>query len=219
MNYLFFDTETTGLLPKDCDVKNNIDNFPRLVELAFVLLDSNLNKIYSADYIIKPEGFEIPIVCSNIHQITTEIANEKGIEIKKVLEDFQSNYDKSDCVVCHNFYFDRKIVESELFRQNIIIEMKKKLHICTMMKTIKFVGALFKNGRPNKYPTLTELYFKLFNKDFENKHNALSDVNATIECFIELINNNHFVIDDIIKNFELKKEKFKNENTNICFKQ
>ena len=210
MNYLFFDTETTGLLPKDCEIKNNINNFPRLVEFGFVLLDNNFKEIYSADYIIKPKDFEIPVNCSEIHKITTEIANEKGVDIKNALDDFQDNYNKSDCLVCHNFYFDRKIVESELFRQNIIVKMKEKLHICTMIKTIKFVGALFKNGRPNKYPTLSELYLKIFNKDFENKHNALSDIKATVECFKELINLKIFDMEVIIEKFNIQKQN--NEN-------
>ena len=72
---LFFDTETTGLLPKNCDIENNINNFPRLVELAFILFDEFGVKLYEADYIIKPDGFEIPITASNINGITTQIAN------------------------------------------------------------------------------------------------------------------------------------------------
>lgn len=37
-----------------------------------------------------------------------------------------------------------------------------------------------------KYPKLNELYYKLFHRNFENAHNAFSDVLATIECFKEL---------------------------------
>ena len=37
-----------------------------------------------------------------------------------------------------------------------------------------------------KYPKLNELYCKLFHRNFENAHNAFSDVLATIECFKEL---------------------------------
>ena len=186
---LFFDTETTGLLPKNCDIENNINNFPRLVELAFILFDEFGVKLYEADYIIKPDGFEIPITASNINGITTQIANDKGVDIKVATNDFMRQYEQADYLVCHNFYFDRKIVESELYRQNVIIKMKTKPHICTMLKTIKFTGATFKNSSKLKFPTLTELYFKCFDKDFENKHNALGDVSATAECFKYLIEN------------------------------
>ena len=41
----------------------------------------------------------------------------------------------------------------------------------------------------SKNQSLTELYFKCFDKDFENKHNALGDVSATVECFKYLIEN------------------------------
>ena len=38
-----------------------------------------------------------------------------------------------------------------------------------------------------KYPKLDELYYKLFNKHFENQHNAMADIEATLECYKELI--------------------------------
>ena len=33
---------------------------------------------------------------------------------------------------------------------------------------------------------LNELYYKLFHSNFENAHNAFSDILATIKCFKEL---------------------------------
>ena len=39
-----------------------------------------------------------------------------------------------------------------------------------------------------KYPKLGELYYKLFNKHFNNQHNAMADVEATYECYKELLN-------------------------------
>ena len=70
--YLFFDTETTGL-PRNWKAPvSDLNNWPRLVQLAFLYYDNNGNKISSGDFIIKPEGFTIPTDVSRIHGITTE---------------------------------------------------------------------------------------------------------------------------------------------------
>jgi DNA polymerase III subunit epsilon len=67
--YLFFDTETTGL-PRNWKAPvTDLNNWPRLVQLAYLLYDNDGEKISGGDYIIKPEGFTIPvggILVSNI---------------------------------------------------------------------------------------------------------------------------------------------------------
>lgn len=57
-----------------------------------------------------------------------------------------------------------------------------------MMKTIKFVGALYSNGRPGKYPKLEELYSKLFPGETFPAHDALEDIRALRRCVPELVN-------------------------------
>ena len=57
-----------------------------------------------------------------------------------------------------------------------------------MMKTIKFVGALYSNGRPGKYPKLEELYSKLFPGETFPAHDALEDIRALRCCVPELVN-------------------------------
>jgi hypothetical protein len=37
-----------------------------------------------------------------------------------------------------------------------------------------------------KWPKLSELYFKLFQSNFEEAHNAAADIKATAKCFWEL---------------------------------
>lgn len=72
--YLFFDTETTGL-PKNWKAPiTDLNNWPRLVQLAFLIFDKNGNKISSGDFIIRPDGFIIPSDASAIHGISTERA-------------------------------------------------------------------------------------------------------------------------------------------------
>lgn len=56
-----------------------------------------------------------------------------------------------------------------------------------MNKTIKFCGIKQANGRGLKFPSLIELYYKLFQDTFP-AHNAAEDVKATMRCYYELIN-------------------------------
>ena len=67
--YLFFDTETTGL-PKNWRAPvADLNNWPRLVQLAYLYCDGDGNTLLSGDYIIKPDGFLIPESASIIHEL------------------------------------------------------------------------------------------------------------------------------------------------------
>ena len=88
--YLFFDTETTGL-PKNWKAPvTDIQNWPRLVQLAYLLYDQQGNKISGGDFIIQPDGFTIPAEAAAIHGISTEKANREGVALMTVLQDFQT---------------------------------------------------------------------------------------------------------------------------------
>jgi len=68
--YLFFDTETTGL-PRNWKAPvTDLKNWPRLVQLAFLVYDEKGTQISAGDFIIKPEGFKIPADVSLIHGIS-----------------------------------------------------------------------------------------------------------------------------------------------------
>ncbi|WP_110480580.1 DNA polymerase III subunit alpha [Candidatus Karelsulcia muelleri] len=178
--YIIFDTETTGL-PKNYNAP--IMNWPRLVRLSWCLYDENLKLIELKDYIIKPEGFDIPFNSTKIHGISTEEALEKGYKINFVLEKFNIRIKNSKLLIGHNIYFDLKVLCAEFIRLNKIHYLYKKKIIDTKEKSINFC-ALGKGKF--KWPTLTELYKKLFNDTFI-AHDSKSDVLATSKCFFELL--------------------------------
>jgi len=186
--YLFFDTETTGL-PKNYNAPaSSDDNFPRMVQLAFIITDDEGNILKKRNYIVKPEGFEIPTQASDIHGITTKIALKKGIDLEDVLVLLVSNAGLCDCFVAHNISFDEKIVDSEFLRCKIPYSFcEKKNKICTMKSTVDFCSIPSTNGFSGfKWAKLQELHEKLFGEKFDDAHNALADVEATVKCFFEL---------------------------------
>lgn len=182
--YLFFDTETTGL-PKNRKAPiTDLNNWPRLVQLAYLYYDSNGIKISGGDFIIKPEGFTIPADASRIHGISTEKAIRVGKSLLTVLQTFQSFVSQAEFLVAHNISFDEKIVGAEFLRMGKQNPLPTKRKICTMESTTNFCAIDGPYGY--KWPKLSELHYKLFKTGLEEAHNAAVDINATAKCFWEL---------------------------------
>ena len=186
--YLIFDTETTGL-PKRWDAPiSDTENWPRCVQIAWQLHDKMGNCIEHEDFLITPNGFNIPFDAEQIHGISTELAQEQGVPLNDVLEKFNMALNKAKFIVGQNVGFDVNIVGAEFFRENIANKLQE-LHVldtCTehTAELCKIPGG---RGGKFKLPTLSELHHHLFGNGFEEAHNASADVEATARCFFELI--------------------------------
>jgi len=182
--YLLFDTETTGL-PEDYEAPvTELENWPRMVQIAWLLFDNDGKEIDSRDYIIKPEGYTIPVEASNVHGISTEQALKEGHDLKSILEIFAEAIAKTDYIVAHNISFDEKIVGAEFVRKKFKTKWFSKKQICTMQASTDYCELAGKYGY--KWPNLMELHKKLFGHGFEEAHNAAADINATAKCFWKL---------------------------------
>ena len=177
--FLFFDVETTGLF-----VQNGLKTDPRLVQLSWILTTKSGTIIKSHSYIVKPNKFLIPESSSDIHGITTSVAEEKGLVLNDVLMAFCRDMKRTKYYVGHNIDFDEKVILDEMERASIQNPFKGKEKICTMKSSANYCQ--IKNFRGIKYPKLEELYSKLFGHSFPNAHNATSDVLATMKCFFAL---------------------------------
>lgn len=182
--YLFFDTETTGL-PKNYKAPvTDTNNWPRMIQIGWILCDARGNKLEEGNYIIKPEGFEIPIESSRVHGITTDKAIQLGAQLDEVLRKFESAIQKATTIIAHNISFDEKIVGAEFIRKNLPTTFDFKSKICTMNKATEYCQIPGRYGY--KWPTLSELHIKLFGKDFDGAHDAFADISATVDCFWEM---------------------------------
>lgn len=182
--YLFFDTETTGLPRNWRAPVTDLGNWPRMVQLAYLVTDGAGNRLSGGDFIIKPAGFKIPAEAARIHGITTERAEKEGKELGTVLREFQAAVSEAKYLVAHNMSFDEKIIGAEFLRNKMPDSLQGKKRICTMESATDYCALPGPYG--NKWPKLTELHQKLFQKDFEEAHNAAADIAATVKCFWEL---------------------------------
>ena len=209
--YLIFDTETTGL-PRNWNAPlSESDNWPRCVQIAWQLHALDGRMISHDDFIITPDGFDIPYESEKVHGISTALARRDGVDIKTVVESFLAIVDRADFLVGHNLKFDLNIMGAELLRlgkENILVE-KTNLDTCTEDTALL---CELPGGRGGKFklPTLSELYVFLFQDSFEEAHNATADVEATARVFVELIRQNKFNQTELQQSTQAVKKSYPN---------
>ena len=196
--YLIFDTETTGL-PKNFKAPiSDTDNWPRCIQLAWQLHDDLGQLVEAKNYLIRPDGFDIPYDSERIHGISTRLAQEIGHDLKAVSEEFNTALQKAKFVVGQNIDFDLNIMGCEFHRLGMETPLNQlpSLDTCTE-KTAQMCQISGGIGGKFKLPTLSELHQHLFGEAFSEAHNASADVEATTRCFLELIRLDHFSLEEL----------------------
>lgn len=210
--YLIFDTETTGL-PKNWNAPiTDTDNWPRCVQIAWQLHDEWGGLLEHGDFLVKPEGYNIPYDAEKVHGISTALAEREGVPLKEVLEAFNAVLAKARFVVGQNLGFDLNIVGCEFHRAGISTNLATfpVLDTCTE-RTADLCKLPGGRGGKFKLPTLTELHAHLFNQPFEEAHNATADVEATTRCFFELVRTGLFPVVEL-QNTEAYLQEFRLRN-------
>ena len=192
MQFLVFDTETTGL-PQRTETEHGIVvTWPRLVQLGWIVLSSNYIQSRRSSYLIAPNGWCIPEEVVRIHGITNERAAADGEPIQHVLDRFDDDVHSCDYAVAHNFEFDFNVLDAECHRYNRTNTLAKLSPVCTMetARPIMRIPATHGYRRPN-LARLAEYYFP--GRDVHITHDALSDAETTALIFVEMIRQNHIM--------------------------
>lgn len=186
--YLFVDTETTGLALGENIDYTDWDNCPRLVQISWIVSTENGIVLRENTSTIYPQGFVIPEDSSRIHGIYQDDAEMTGENLVEVLAEFSNDVERCDVIAGHNISFDVNVLLAEMMRpgnqHNEIELLKSKDLACTMKSSVIFCHILAHRGF--KYPTLQQLHMKLFGNQFEDAHDASSDIQATFKCFWKL---------------------------------
>ena len=196
--YLIFDTETTGL-PKRWDAPiSDSENWPRAIQIAWQLHDEMGELVEHDDFLIQPDGFNIPYDAEKIHGISTELAAEDGITLQEGLARFQQALGKTKFIVGQNVGFDVNIMGAEFYREGIDTKLTELPVLDTCTETTAQLCQI-PGGRGGKFklPTLTELHEHLFGKPFAEAHNATADVEATTRCFLELVRQRIYTVEQL----------------------
>lgn len=208
--FIVFDTETLGL-PKNYNASaEDVENWPRIIQLAWSVFDETGTLVKRVCKMIKPDGWRLMTVeeayqdgllrgktpeaakAGSSFWVDNGYSDEKllaeGVPMASVLAEFIEDRLKAHYAIGHNLSFDSKIVRAEMVRAGLNhIEFTAK-KCCTMMKSTNYAKIPALNGRKGyKWPTLTELHNKLFGSDFTGAHDAGADVDACAKCFFELL--------------------------------
>lgn len=187
MKFLFFDTETTGKPLRYGASYTELDNWPRVTQLAWLLADLEGTVLDQRNDLIKPDGWEIPKEQFFIDNgMSTERSMELGVPIDGVIENFMGVKYEADVLVAHNLAFDHPVLWAEIIRSGRE-PRSGMLKVCTMIKSTSYCNIPKAKGKGAKWPKLEELYQVLFGKAFDGAHDALADITATKDCFFELV--------------------------------
>lgn len=183
---IVFDTETNGLPKNWKATMADVDNWPRIVQLAWAVFNEEGKQVRGQQHIIRPDGWAIPEEAAAVHGITQERAEKDGVSLDSALLLFIADYVDCHTLVAHNIDFDYRVVGAELIRTGIKAGRRIGKQVCTMQSSTDLCAIPGSYGK-YKWPKLTELHETLFGESFDGAHEAMVDVLACGRCYFELV--------------------------------
>lgn len=167
----FIDTETTGLSLTD-----------QILQFAAIYGIFDGKKFHEEARINQYINIttKINFFAQRVHGISKSMVEEYGY-MDEYIDHFLDHIEKSDYVVGHNISFDMRMLMQDCARIGKQYNREKIKTFCTMKDTCHLTWL-----KDKKWPKLWYLYCHLFGKEFENSHDAMSDIEATKDCFVEL---------------------------------
>ena len=187
MKIFVYDTETTWFINKK---ETNLDLQPNIIQFAWILgelKDWEFKEIKRINQIINPKK-SIPFASSQVHHLY-DIDVKDAPYIEDVIDEILTYINEPDVIVGHNIEYDEDMVKLELRRLDMEYRYQPKQVICTMNESTNFCKLPKKMASSPWYkrPKLWELHKKLFWEYFIWAHDAMTDVEATLRSFLELV--------------------------------
>ncbi len=183
---IFFDTETSGLNTGEDDIIQIA-----AVEIINGKIKSKFNVYMKTDKDLSET--------SKIHHITNSFLEANGVSIKEGLLQF-NDFVKGSPLVAHNLSFDKNMLINNIKRHGLT----SKFTLPTdMFDTIEIIRRVLPKLHSYKLSYLVEL----LDINAKNTHNAIDDVEATVEVLQKLKDNLEktvndaelFIIDNMLK--------------------
>ena len=185
--FLIFDTETTGLIGNKSAPYTDEAAWPRVVQLAWQLHGLDGVLVEQRDFLIRPDGFNIPYKAQSVHGISTALAQAEGVSMAEALAAFGEALSKATRLVGHNLEYDQLVLGGEYFRLGMENPLPAYSVVDTCWEdTAQLCQLPGGRGGKFKFPKLEELYRHLFGTGFDQAHNATADVEASSRVFLEL---------------------------------
>jgi len=205
MNYLIFDTETTGL-----PIKNDF-SLINMIELGYIIFNEKYEIVKESNNLIKGK-YEVPEFITNLTGITKEKINEDGNDINIVFKEFFDDIRNVEYILAHNNRFDLGILRKEIERLNINYYyddlIMKKINLDTIQIFKKYIDK--KEIQNYKLQTI----FNHFHPDEKiiQTHRAIDDCHMVHKSLLYMKNNNNFCMNEYFLNKPLTFGKFKKKH-------
>lgn len=195
MRILFFDTETNGLPHVRKAPVRLVENWPRIVQIAWQIVDITETSCFPQpilSHILRQDPTSTWDAGSErIHGISKERTETEGRLGKDVCAEFVEDALHADVIVAHNLEFDKPVVLAECIRNGLGVDWWPTKEFCTMKHTTPLLKLPTKYSKPHdpyKYPSLKEMAHYLFGTTESFAfHTAGGDVECVVKCFLELL--------------------------------
>ncbi len=183
---LFFDTETTDL--PDFKKQATDPSQPHIVQLAAILIDHTGLVLAEINLLVKPDGWTINPKAQAVHGISIERADKFGLKLGTVIKLFLALADRADLLVAHSYDFDEKMIRRELHHMSepeLAEAFRSRKNHCTMKQGTPLCKIPSARGG-FKWPKLQELHQFLFGVGFDDAHDAMADIRATVRVYFQM---------------------------------
>ncbi|GAB3295118.1 hypothetical protein GCM10027511_08640 [Hymenobacter humi] len=179
---LFLDTETSGI-PRDWSKPySSRDNWPHIVQLAWVVYTRDGQEVKAENHYIQPNDYDMSPASGSIHGLTLDFLRQNGKSRHAVMHRLHRDLLRyHPLVVAHFMQLDYHMVSVGFYRAGLQNPLEHLPTFCTMRATGELVR--YTNRR---FLRLGELYQRLFEEAMPQEHDALADAYATARCFFEL---------------------------------
>lgn len=191
---LFVDTETTGLPKKWNEAYSTKNNWPHIVQIAWIITDFKGKVLKKENHYIKIGEEKISENAYKIHHISSKFLSLHGKPRAWVLDLFDQDIRYyQPLLVGHFMELDFHMLKADYFRSDLSTYILDQLpQYCTMQTSSRYVRNPEVQGL-----RLGEFYTYLFNEKARKMHNALADTETTLKIFFELLNINEISKEEI----------------------
>ena len=170
---IIFQTDALGEPIKPDAPLSDLDNWPRLKNLAWVIVN---------DEGVLVRGFSFKIKhTSPIPGIPEDVAvdmEENGHDAKTILTKFLKDYEGADTLVAHNLNLHYSILAAEAIRYGVRANKVITNRFCT----IKDADELY----PDDGRSMSNLWRSLFDSDIDDNIDLITDLKILIDIISEL---------------------------------
>ena len=156
------DVETTGL-------DRNKD---RIVQLSVANFDSETGEVLATfDRYILPSGvWHMTPGAEVVHNLSEEFIKEKGVSLRSVYQEFMKMINLNPILTYNGSTFDIAFIQKEFEREDLE----------TGFDPHEYIDSFGIERRVNSN-NLGDTYLRYFGKRFDDAHNSMSDVSATVQ--------------------------------------